>query len=73
MKTLSQFEREKRTGNEWKEIIETPPHNQLKIYNQRAYAMLQYIEKMIKDGKLANEILDIIYNFQDWILDEADD
>ena len=35
--------------------------------------MLQYIKNMIINGKLGNEIIDVIYNYEDWLLDEVDD
>lgn len=39
----------------------------------RGYAMLEYIRQMIEDGKLGREIIDVIYNYEDWIIDEVND
>lgn len=64
--------RERRTGMEWKEVVsDSPP--QRKMYNWRAFAMLEYIRHMIENGKLGKEIIDVIYNYEDWILDEVND
>ena len=64
--------RERRTGMEWKEVVSDSP-SQRKMFTWRGYAMLEYIRHMIEDGKLGNEIIDVIYNYEDWILDEVND
>ena len=43
------------------------------MYNWRAFGMLEYIRQMIEDGKLGREIIDVIYNYEDWIMDEVND
>ena len=64
--------RERRTEMEWKEVVSDSP-SQRKMFTWRGYAMLEYIRHMIEDGKLGNEIIDVIYNYEDWILDEVND
>lgn len=64
--------RERRTGMEWKEVVSDSP-SQRKMFTWRGYAMLEYIRHMIEDGKLGNEIIDVIYNYEDLILDEVND
>lgn len=57
---------------EWKKAVTKMP-NEEKMYNWRALAMLQYIENMIKNGKLSNEIITVIQNYKHWIISEVDD
>lgn len=64
--------REKRTGMEWKEAVSNTP-SQKRMFIWRGFAMLEYIRHMIENGKLGNEIIDVIYNYEDWLLDEVDD
>ena len=57
---------------EWKnKVSEHWTHK--KMYNWRAFAMLEYIRHMIENGKLGNEIIATILNYENWILDEVDD
>lgn len=35
--------------------------------------MLEYIRHMIEIGKLSKEIIDVIYNYEEWIMDEVND
>ena len=65
--------RQKRTGMEWKEAVTTEFKIQKRMYNWRAFGMLEYIRQMIEDGKLGREIIDVIYNYEDWIMDEVND
>ena len=64
--------REKRTGMEWKKAV-SDTSSQHKMFIWRGFAMLEYIRHMIEEGKLGNEIIDVIYNYEDWLLDEVDD
>ena len=57
---------------EWKnKVLKHWTHK--KMYNWRAYEMLDYLEYMITHGKLSNEILETIANYQQWITEEVDD
>lgn len=64
--------REKRTGMEWKKAVSELP-SQKRMFIWRGYAMLEYIRHMVENGKLGKEIIDVIYNYEDWLLDEVDD
>jgi len=43
------------------------------MYKWRAFAMLEYIRHMIEDGRLGKDIIDVIYNYEEWIMDEVND
>lgn len=72
MNDYGKFMRYKRTGMEWKKAVEDTPSCK-RMYKWRAFAMLEYIRHMIENGKLGKEIIDVIYNYEDWILDEVND
>lgn len=72
IKSYNQILREQRTGMEWKKVVEDTP-SQYKMYNWRAFAMLEYIRHMIEDGRLGKDIIDVIYNYEEWIMDEVND
>lgn len=57
---------------EWKKVVTEEPCQE-KMYNWRTLAMLQYIENMIKNGRLGNEIIAVIQNYRHWIISEVDD
>ena len=57
---------------DWKLAVTTPP-SQRKMYNWRAYEMLEYIRHMIEDGKLSRDIFEVITKYEDWIMMEVDD
>ena len=61
-----------KTDIDWKKAVTELP-SQKKMYNWRAFAMLEYIRRMIENGKLGNEIIEIISKYQYWILDEVND
>ncbi len=72
LKSYNRVMREKRTGMEWKKAVEDAP-SQYKMYKWRAFAMLEYIRHMIEDGRLGKDIIDVIYNYEEWIMDEVND
>lgn len=62
----------KKEAEDWKSAVTTPP-SQRKMYNWRAYAMLEYIRHMIEDGKLSRDIFEVIAKYKTWIMTEVDD
>lgn len=55
-------------NNDWKTAVTSK-----KMYTWRAMAMLNYLDKMIVDGKYGYSIREIIDNYKKWIQNEVND
>lgn len=55
-------------NNDWKKVVTSK-----KMYTWRTMAMLNYLDKMIVDGKYGYHIREIIDNYKKWIQNEVND